>query len=137
MFLSNQLLMLPVLRLGIEHGIEMDFIRDILGRLGEDATSLLVELSAHPDPAVRRRVIGPLAESGGDEAFNILEARLSDADESVTDLAVAALQSMGQAPGASRLPLAACVGIRSLCTDSKAPRRDFSGGWGTNEGCIL
>ena len=33
--------------------------------------------------------------------------------------------------------LAACVGIRSLCTDSKAPRRDLSGGWGTNEGCIL
>lgn len=53
----------PVLRIGIELGIEIAFVRQILNRVGQPALDLLAEMASHPDPQVRHRAEHCLAMS--------------------------------------------------------------------------
>jgi LuxR family maltose regulon positive regulatory protein len=82
-FVTSYSMLHPVLRYGLEQGIEVTFIQKILTRVGESALELLLSLSSHPDPGVRSRVIFPLAEIGGDRAKNIFESLMSDCDMEV------------------------------------------------------
>lgn len=96
MFLSNRQLMIPVIRLGLEQGIEPAFVYEIIRRLGGDATETLIALASHENAEVRRQVIQPLAQTGGEAATRAIESLLQDPDEAVRDYALAALQAMGQ-----------------------------------------
>lgn len=56
----------PVLRIGVELGIEGAFVQRILSRAGQPALELLAEMASHPDPQVRHRaeVFLAMAEGG-------------------------------------------------------------------------
>ncbi|MDR3592498.1 MAG: tetratricopeptide repeat protein [Negativicutes bacterium] len=79
--------MQPVLKLGLESGVEITFVQRILVRLGDRSLGLLRELAGHADPAVRHRTIVPLAEIGGGPAGEILRRLTADPDQEVRDLA--------------------------------------------------
>jgi ATP/maltotriose-dependent transcriptional regulator MalT/two-component SAPR family response regulator len=45
----------PVLRIGMELGIEVAFVQRVLSSVGQPALELLAEMASHPDPKVRHR----------------------------------------------------------------------------------
>ncbi len=94
MFLSNRAVLLPVIRVGLLKGLELNFVYEIIRRLGASAMDLLVELAAHGQPDVRWRTARSLAELGGISAEHTLQTLLKDSDEQVRDAAVAAMQLM-------------------------------------------
>ena len=83
----------PVLKEGIEAGIEVSLVQRILARSGQSWFPLVAELAAHPAPEVRRRSITPLAEIKGSRAFKIMEELLGDPDPSVRHAASAVTAS--------------------------------------------
>ena len=95
LFLGNAEMMLPVVRIGLVKGVELEFTLEVIRRLGHQAVELLVELAGHGDPTVRRRVIGPLAACGQEKAVKDL---LADVDESVRDRALGVAQSFASQP---------------------------------------
>ena len=52
----------PILRFGLEQDVEVLYAQRVLSRLGPRSHKLLLELAGHPNPAVRGRIIAPLAE---------------------------------------------------------------------------
>ncbi|HBS59504.1 MAG TPA: hypothetical protein DEA44_09575 [Firmicutes bacterium] len=110
-FLKRYDLLKPILKLGLERGKEVVFVQGILVRLGERALSLLRELAAHADPAVRLRTIAPLAEIGSPAAEELIKNLKGDPDREVSqmaDLANRRLQLVitpGTAPGVDTAPL--------------------------------
>lgn len=53
----------PVLRVGLECGIEVGFVQEMLARIGKPALSLMEEMAGHPDPQIKRRAAVPLAHA--------------------------------------------------------------------------
>ncbi|MFY9442862.1 MAG: tetratricopeptide repeat protein, partial [Bacillota bacterium] len=53
----------PVLRAGLERGIEVGFVQEMLARVGKPALSLVEEMAGHPDPQIKRRAAVPLAHA--------------------------------------------------------------------------
>ncbi|MGE5529070.1 MAG: BTAD domain-containing putative transcriptional regulator [Patescibacteria group bacterium] len=106
MFIGSFALFQFVLRHGLELDRETDFVQRTLARIGPAALVLLRELARHPEPAVRERVIMPLAWSGGAAAERTLQALADDSDAKVREAArqaLARLHPAGQA--ADRPPL--------------------------------
>jgi len=64
----------PILRFSLEFDVEVIFTQRILVRLGERMHHLLHDLAAHPNPAVRYRIIAPLAELSDGTTQAILES---------------------------------------------------------------
>ncbi|MDW7739095.1 MAG: BTAD domain-containing putative transcriptional regulator [Bacillota bacterium] len=62
----------PILRFSLENDIETTYTQQMLIRLGKLSLNLLYELSEHPNPAVRHRVIAPLTELSGEDALKII-----------------------------------------------------------------
>jgi ATP/maltotriose-dependent transcriptional regulator MalT/AraC-like DNA-binding protein len=93
-FIDYRELAFPVLRLGIEYGLEMSFLDQILKRLGRTAAPLLLDLTAHPDPQVLCRVLRLLAQAGGEEALPAVAALLQHPHQSVRKRARAAHRSL-------------------------------------------
>ncbi|EEG78005.1 BTAD domain-containing putative transcriptional regulator [Dethiobacter alkaliphilus] len=102
LFVANPEMMLPVVRVGLEKGLAPEFVKEIIRRMGEQAAEMLAELAVHPDPAVRRRVIAPLAIIGREQA---VKKMLSDVDEGVRDQALAVAQTFAQPPKAEARPV--------------------------------
>src|SRR5690554_2759906 len=67
-------LLRPILRYGLKAGVEVSFVQRVFVQLGEKAVELLAELAAEPDVKVRKRVIPPLLEIGGEKAAGILNS---------------------------------------------------------------
>lgn len=74
----------PILRFSLEYDVEVIFAQRILVRLGEKAHHLLHELAKHSNPAVRSRVIAPLAELADETSQVILSVLTEDHSELVT-----------------------------------------------------
>lgn len=70
----------PILRYGLESGIEVPFIQRVLVLLGEQALSLLSELAAHPDYSVRASVVFPITQIAANSARDILRSLAIDPD---------------------------------------------------------
>ncbi len=94
-FITFYKILAPVLKYGLENGIELSFIYRVLSRLGSDAAKLLIELGEHTDPEVRKRIIIPLAELGPDLAGTILHRLIKDDQTQVAELARAVSLRMG------------------------------------------
>jgi LuxR family transcriptional regulator, maltose regulon positive regulatory protein len=94
LFLSKPDTMLPVLHTGLVRGIETNFVNEVLSRLGSISEKLLLELVDHEDPAVRQRIVTPMALVSGKKIHRALKSMLQDHDEEVRDLALAALQEI-------------------------------------------
>jgi LuxR family transcriptional regulator, maltose regulon positive regulatory protein len=73
----------PTLRFSLEHDVEVIFAQRILVRLGERMHQLLLELAEHLNPAVRSRVIAPLAELSDETTKAILATMIEDNSELV------------------------------------------------------
>ena len=86
-FLTSFDIFQPVLRFGLEQGIEVPFIQTILARLGKQAFPLLNSLRNHPDPKVRWRTITPLSELSDGQALTALQALTEDPDTEVAETA--------------------------------------------------
>lgn len=82
----------PVLKLALEHGIEPSFVQRIMVRMGQRSMEILCCLAKHSDGEVRRRIIVPLAEIGGEEAAKILRMLVGDRDAEVRQTAQMVLQ---------------------------------------------
>lgn len=93
-FISRYEPLLPVLKTGLQQGVEVQFIQRILVRIGEQALPLLNDLSGHEAPAVRRRVVTPLLEIGGPPAKEILLRLSRDPNQEVRQLALLAAQRL-------------------------------------------
>lgn len=61
-FCASYQMIQPVLRFGLEKGVEVPLINRILVHNGAGSYGLLQNLARHPDPEVRRRTIIPLLE---------------------------------------------------------------------------
>ena len=86
-FITFYHLLQPVLRFGIEAGIEINFINRVLTRLGETCKELLKNLASHSSPDVRRRVIIPIVEIMGEKAEPIIRRLIDDPHPQVAELA--------------------------------------------------
>lgn len=86
-YLTHHATLYPVLKMGLEEGIEVTFIHRILIRLGERTLPLLLELSDHKMAEVRQRTIAPLIEIGGTQAKKAVRLLLSDPDPEVRQAA--------------------------------------------------
>ncbi len=91
-FITYFAMLRPVLTLALAHGIEPAFIQRMMVRLGKPSLDVLSDLAKHPAAETRRRIIGPLAEIGGDEAITILQTLGADRDAGVRQAAQAALE---------------------------------------------
>ena len=78
MFITQYGLFQPVLRLGLEKGIEVTFIQRLLVRLGDRSLPILSALAAHLEPAIRLRTVIPLAEIGSPRSQSILKVLIND-----------------------------------------------------------
>jgi tetratricopeptide (TPR) repeat protein len=85
----------PILQFGLENGVEINFIQRMLMKLGQTAFPFLQKLANHPDPEVRKRIIAPLKEIGGEKAGAILQSLTLDPDPEVRQSAFAALRPSG------------------------------------------
>ncbi|MBN2041924.1 MAG: tetratricopeptide repeat protein [Spirochaetes bacterium] len=108
-FISSYDLFHPVLKTGLEQGIEVLFIHRVLVRLGRRAVELLSGLAAAAVPEMRERAIIPLAEIGGREAEKIIRSLTEDNSPRVKELAVRMARSLGimdkNKPSAPVIPL--------------------------------
>lgn len=95
MFLTYRVMFQPILKIGMEDGIEVTFVQRILVRQSEDALAMLLELAAHSDPEVRRRTIAPLAEIGSSPARERVLGLTGDPDREVRQLARLAAKRLG------------------------------------------
>ncbi|MPL67968.1 HTH-type transcriptional regulator MalT [bioreactor metagenome] len=86
-FLTYRMLFQPILKIGLESGIEVTFVQRILVRQGEEAVPLLLELVAHVESEVRLRTIVPLAEIGGSKAHEGILSLTTDSDCEVRQMA--------------------------------------------------
>lgn len=87
-FVTTYDLFQPVLKVGLEQGVETLFIQRVLVRLGMRAMDLMLSLAAAPEPQIRRRVVIPLAETGGVEARKAFQYLINDSDPEVKGLAI-------------------------------------------------
>ncbi len=94
LFLSKTDIMLPVLGTGLIRGIEVNFINEVISRLGSRSEKLLLKLMAHENPTVKQRVVTAMKLIGGGKICEALKTMLQDNDEEVRDLALAALQEI-------------------------------------------
>jgi ATP-dependent transcriptional regulator len=78
-------LVYPILQYGLENGIAVDFIQQILIRLGTRALNILNDLALHPDPEIRRRVILPLHQISSPQAKIKLRLLLRDPDPEIRE----------------------------------------------------
>lgn len=106
-YLTHHATLYPVLKMGLEEGIEVTFIHRILIRLGERTLPLLLELADHNKAEVRQRAIAPLIEIGGTQAKKAVRSLLSDTDPEVRQAAWLA---------APRLDITANLGEYSAAT---------------------
>lgn len=94
-FLTYRMMFQPILKIGLEDGIEVTFIQHILVRQDEDALVLLLELAAYSDPQVRLRTIAPLTEIGASQAREAVGCLIDDPDSDVRQAARLAAKRLG------------------------------------------
>jgi ATP/maltotriose-dependent transcriptional regulator MalT len=87
-FVTTYDLFQPVLKIGLEKGIETLFVQRALVRSGMRAMALILSLATAPEAQVRRRVVIPLAETGGVEARKAFQQLINDSDPEVKRLAI-------------------------------------------------
>jgi two-component SAPR family response regulator/Flp pilus assembly protein TadD len=87
-FITTYDLFHPILKTGLELGIETLFVQRVLVRLGVRAMALMKRLAASSEPSVRRRIVIPLAETGGAEAVKAFQCLIHDPDPEVKNLAI-------------------------------------------------
>ena len=95
MFLTYRMMFQPILKIGLEDGIEVTFVQRILVRQDENALVILLELAAHPDPQVRLRTIAPLAEIGASQAQEAVLCLTNDPDYEVQQIARLTAKRLG------------------------------------------
>lgn len=105
----TSVLLKPILRFGIEEGIEVAFLQRILVKLGRRAADILLEMARHPDPEVRYRTVVPLAEIGGEDVVMTINTLSRDNALRVRQAAVSSLRlpftaSAADHPGLSLSP---------------------------------
>lgn len=133
-FLTSFDMLQPVVRLGLESGIEPTFIQRLLVRIGARSLDLLVGLTVHPDPEVRRRAVLPLAEIGGAQAKKAMRPLLDDQDEEVRQLSWAAAQRLGISAAVNTVAKDASLPVKTfLHFECLGPLRVFAGGVEINE----
>lgn len=88
LFLGRYKMLLPLLKIGLECGIQVSFVQRILVRLGITALLVLIELAGHEDPKIRLRTVSPIAEIGGIQLKGVLERLTYDPDNQVRKLAI-------------------------------------------------
>lgn len=96
-FLTYHEMLQPVLKAGLESGLEVTFVQRILVCAGERALALLAGLSSHANPEVRMRIIAPLAEIGGPRAGATICRLREDTDAGVRQLARLTARRLGLA----------------------------------------
>ncbi len=79
----------PTLYFSLESDVEVTFAQRVLVRLGKRAHKLLLDLSGHPNPAVRQRVIAPLVEIADDTAVQTISRLSRDKTSAVRHSALA------------------------------------------------
>jgi len=94
-FLTYYEMLRPVLKLGLEKGVEVAFIQRIFVRKGDRSVPFLAYLAKYDDPQVRLRVIAPLAEIRGTHAAAVITSLTTDANATVRQSARLAAQRMG------------------------------------------
>ncbi len=124
-FLTSYDQLKPILSLGLEKGIEVTFIQRLLVRLGRVTLDLLLGLTAHPDPEVRKRAVVPLAEIGGPQAKKVIRRLLEDPDKEMRALCLSVSRRLGINAAVKRGPAEAKV---SLLFECLGPLRVFAGG---------
>jgi LuxR family maltose regulon positive regulatory protein len=86
-----------VLTDALRSGVEGDRAHALLVRLGEPAVSPVTSLLQDPDPAVRRRAVGLLAQLGGEQSRAAL-TRLADRTTVLGRAASRAVRELGRPP---------------------------------------
>lgn len=94
LFLVHYEMLQPVLKLGMEKGIEITFLQRIFARKGKISLPLLIDLARHENPQVRCWAIAPLAEIGGSQAEEVIRRLANDANADVRQLAGMAEQRL-------------------------------------------
>ena len=100
-FLSHREMMLPVVKIGLLKGIEMDFICETIKQWGEASEELLLELSRHEDSGVRQRTLSAISYLEGQNIAQTLEGLLSDPCKEVREQAMTILSKLQNTPSAS------------------------------------
>ena len=108
LFLTNFAILQSVLAAGLETGTETAFVQRILVQAGEMAVPVLAGLTGHHSPAVRLRLIAPLAEIGGKQALAVLRQLIDDPDPEIC-------REARLVSGQMKLPVV--VGKLSPCAD--------------------
>ena len=118
----------PILRYGLEQGIEITFIHQVIVRRGAQAIPFLNKLASHPAPEVRARIILPLAEIGGPKAYSLIIKLTKDKDSGVRELAQLTAQRLNLSidpvfsgePGTAPIMIKT-FGVFSVLDDRKQP----------------
>lgn len=97
MFVTQYGLMEPVLRMGLEKGIEVTFTQRVLARLGDGSLPVLAALAINPEPAIRLRTIIPLMEIGTSRAKAIINGLIHDPNLEIREM-VKRLSGGGDSP---------------------------------------
>jgi hypothetical protein len=104
-FVSLKKIFLPVLRYGLEQGVEVSFVQKILIRTGEKCPELLSDLALHSDPQVRLRMIPVLERIKNEKAGALFKVLREDADPRVRAAAVEKSKELtGFSPGVEPEP---------------------------------
>ncbi len=81
--LATAVLLEPTLHFSLKEDVEVTYAQQILARLGKHAHKLLLTLAEHPNPAVRYRIIAPLAEIADAAALQAIDRLTRDKDSIV------------------------------------------------------
>jgi LuxR family maltose regulon positive regulatory protein len=85
----------PLLRYGLEQGIEVTFIQQVAVRRGIRAVPFLNKLAVHINSETRKRAIVPLAEIGGAKAYALIQKLTKDKDPQVREMAQMTAERLG------------------------------------------
>jgi LuxR family transcriptional regulator, maltose regulon positive regulatory protein len=87
----------PIFRFALVSGVEVTYVQRMMVRLGERTLTILEELSRHPEPSVRFRVVAPLAGLNSAKAREIL-TKLSEDRSTEIKRSVASLRLVSGSP---------------------------------------
>ena len=93
-FLSHREMMLPVVKMGLLKGIELDFIYETIKKWGRASEELLLELLRHEDSGVRQRALFAISHLEEQNIAQTLEGLLSDPCEEVRNQAMTILSKL-------------------------------------------
>ncbi len=76
----------PIIQFGLENAVQIPFIQRVLVLLEERGLPLLTELSNHPNPEIRIRIIFPLSQINNIAANQVLQLLATDPDLKIRKL---------------------------------------------------